>query len=75
VTIIGHIQRGGSPTARDRILASKLGAAAIDALLSGEKGVMMGEIGGKLVATPIHETWEKQKPIDNALIELSQLLM
>jgi 6-phosphofructokinase 1 len=75
VTIIGHIQRGGSPTARDRILASKLGAAAIDALLSGEKGVMMGELGGKLAMTPIHETWEKQKPIDNTLIELSHLLM
>lgn len=75
VTIIGHIQRGGSPTARDRILASKLGAAAVQALLNGEKGMMMGELGGKLVMTPIHETWEKQKPIDDTLIELSQLLM
>lgn len=74
VTILGHIQRGGSPTARDRILASRLGAAAVDALLSGENAVMVGERGGQLALTPIHETWEKEKPIDQALIELSQLL-
>lgn len=75
VTIIGHIQRGGSPTARDRILASKLGASAVDALLDGENCVMMGELGGKLALTPMHETWEKQKPIDESLVELSRLLM
>jgi 6-phosphofructokinase 1 len=75
VTILGHIQRGGSPTARDRILASRLGAAAVDALLDGENCVMMGELGGKVVATPMHETWERMKPIDESLIELGRLLM
>jgi 6-phosphofructokinase 1 len=74
VTILGHIQRGGSPTARDRILASKLGSAAVDALLSGDTCVMMGETNGKLVRTPMHETWEKTKPIDQELLALSRLL-
>lgn len=75
VTILGHIQRGGSPTARDRILASRLGNAAVEALINGESKVMVGVVGGKLELTPMHETWEKTKPVDQGLIELTELLM
>ena len=52
VTILGHIQRGGSPTAIDRILASRLGAAAIGALLEGQRNVMMGMRNGQIVYVP-----------------------
>jgi len=74
VTILGHIQRGGSPTARDRILASRLGAAAVDTLLEGQKNVMMGEQAGKIVTVPFEETYSRPKPIDQTLFELSQML-
>ena len=74
VTVLGHIQRGGSPSARDRVLAAKLGSAAVKGLLSGETNVMAGEINGKVVLTPMRDTWEKKKAIDNSLVELSQVL-
>ncbi len=74
VTVLGHIQRGGSPTARDRVLAAKLGSAAVEALLHGETNVMAGEINGNVVLTPMRDTWEKKKAVDNSLVELSQVL-
>src|SRR5690606_17529899 len=57
VTILGHIQRGGSPSARDRILASRLGAAAVQALVDGKNKVMAGEMNRDVVFTPMRETW------------------
>lgn len=74
VTILGHIQRGGAPTARDRILATRLGTAAVQALLDGESGKMAGEIKGEVVLTPLRETWEKRASINPALVELVELL-
>lgn len=74
VTVLGHIQRGGSPTARDRVLAAKLGSAAVEALLAGELNVMAGEINKKIVLTPMRDTWEKKKAIDNNLVELAGIL-
>ena len=53
VTVLGHIQRGGAPTAFDRILASRLAAAATDALLGGQSGVMMGLRGNEIVPVPL----------------------
>ena len=53
VTVLGHIQRGGAPTAFDRILASRLAAAATDALLGGRSGVMMGLRGNEIVPVPL----------------------
>jgi 6-phosphofructokinase 1 len=70
VSILGHIQRGGSPTARDRVLASKLGAAAVDALLAGEVDKMAGEESGQVRLTSFTETWEKKKPVDMGLRDL-----
>lgn len=70
VVVLGHIQRGGSPTARDRVLASRLGAAAVERLMAGKAGVMVGEVAGELVYTSFRETWEKTKALDQARLEL-----
>lgn len=74
VCVLGHVQRGGSPTARDRILASKLGAAAVDALIEGKSGYMIGELNGEIVSTPLRETWERKKELDNNLLQLMAVL-
>jgi 6-phosphofructokinase 1 len=74
VSILGHIQRGGSPTARDRVLGAKLGSFAVESLIEGETGVMAGEIGETLTLTPFPETWEKKKPIDKYLWRLTEVL-
>ncbi len=74
VCVLGHIQRGGSPTARDRVLASKLGAAAVDALASGKSGYMAGELKGEIALTPLRDTWEKRKELDQNLLHLMKIL-
>lgn len=70
VSVLGYIQRGGNPTHFDRLLATKLGAFAIECLLSGQDGGLVGEIGGKLIMTPFEDTWTKKKPIDQWLLAL-----
>ena len=70
VTVLGHIQRGGSPTARDRILATKLGAYAVAAIAQGKTDVMVGEVGGRLQTTPLEETWTRKKALDPFLLKL-----
>ena len=74
VTILGHIQRGGSPTAADRILGSRLGAAAADALLDGRADVMIGEVGGELTSTPLETTWTGSVALDERLVSLAARL-
>jgi 6-phosphofructokinase 1 len=74
VCILGHVQRGGSPTASDRILASKLGAAAVEALIGGVWDVMVGEVGGRILRTPLPDTWEKKKPVDPNVLLLVETL-
>jgi 6-phosphofructokinase 1 len=74
ICVLGHIQRGGSPTARDRLLASRLGVAAVDALIEGQSGVMVGEIHGKICFTPLRDTWTKRKTIDKDLWRLAKIL-
>ena len=74
ICVLGHVQRGGSPTARDRVLASKLGAAAVDALIKGMSGYMVGDLKGDIVFTPLRETWEKKKELDNNLLQLGKIL-
>jgi len=75
VTVLGHTQRGGSPTARDRVLASRLGAAAVEALLVGQTNVMVGLEDGRVVTTPMHEVHSRKKPPDYELLKLIQLLV
>lgn len=74
VCILGHVQRGGAPTARDRVLASRLGAAAVEALLTGETGKMAGEVGGQVVLTPYEQTWMRKKPISPEMLDLAGTL-
>jgi len=74
VTILGHLQRGGSPTAVDRILASRLGEAAIRALLDGQRNVMMGVRNGEVVYVPFTKAVSHNKPVNADLIELVKIL-
>jgi 6-phosphofructokinase 1 len=74
VCILGHVQRGGSPTARDRVLASNLGAAAVSALLTGKSGNMVGEVKNEIVYTALADTWRKKKTLSPRLEELAGLL-
>ncbi|MDH4462194.1 MAG: 6-phosphofructokinase [Spirosomataceae bacterium] len=74
VTNLGHIQRGGSPTAYDRILASRLGLGALEGLLKGEKNVMAGIVNDELVYTPFHDTITKKKLINKDLLRMASIL-
>ena len=74
VTILGHIQRGGSPTAADRILASRMGAAAIDALLDDQRNVMIGIQDDKIVYIPFSQAIKNQKPINRDLLNTLKIL-
>ena len=71
VCVLGHIQRGGTPTARDRILASRLGAAAVDILREGG-GAMAGDAGGALVRVPLRDTWERRRAPATELLRLAR---
>lgn len=68
VSILGHLQRGGSPTANDRILASRLGAASIEALLEGQRNVMIGVEHDQVVYVPFTKAIKNDKPIDRQLV-------
>ncbi|MDR0616480.1 MAG: 6-phosphofructokinase [Synergistaceae bacterium] len=74
ITVLGHIQRGGSPSSFDAVLASRLGAGAIDALIRGEFGTMVGRINGEIVASPIQVSWEQKKKLDTGMMELVEIL-
>ena len=74
VTVLGHIQRGGTPSALDRIIATKMGAYAVDLLLEGTSGVMVGIESNKLVTYPISHAWEAKKVINEKDYELALIL-
>ncbi len=74
VTVLGHIQRGGRPSARDRILATKLGAFSVEVIGEGKTDVMVGETRGELVTTPLEECWTRKKELDGFLVELIPIL-
>ena len=74
VCILGHIQRGGAPTARDRVLASRLGAAAVKTLQEGHSEIMVGVVNNKIKITPMRVAIGKKKDLDYSLIELAKLL-
>ncbi len=74
VTILGHLQRGGSPTAADRILASRLGAAAIEALKEGQRNVMVGVRNGETVYVPFTQALSHTKCVRSSNIELVKIL-
>ena len=62
-TILGHIQRGGNPTPYDRVLATRLGDAAVERLLAGEKGVCVGIKNNEVITTPIEESFKMKKNV------------
>lgn len=74
VTILGHIQRGGSPTASDRILASRMGEAAINALLEGQRNIMVGIQNDELVYVPFTKAIRNDKPINRDLLNTIKIL-
>lgn len=74
VTTLGHVQRGGAPTAYDRLLATRLGAGAVVALARGEIGMLVGMIQSQVTATLLAEVVGKQKPIDPELLALAKVL-
>lgn len=74
VTTLGHVQRGGAPSAYDRLLATRLGADAVERLACGEYGVLVGLVKGELAVTPLAEVVVTKKPLDQRLLELARML-
>lgn len=74
VTIIGHLQRGGSPTAFDRVLSSRLGYSAVKSLMEGKKNVALGLVDNKISFTTFADAISKKKTIDADLIKMSEIL-
>ena len=74
VSILGHLQRGGSPTARDRILASRTGVGAIEAIMQGQRTVMIGVRNNEVVYVPLSEAIRSDKPFDKKLITVLEEL-
>ena len=70
VSILGHLQRGGRPTAHDRILASRTGVGAIDAIMQGQRNVMVGVRNNEIVYVPLSEAIRSDKPFDKSLIKV-----
>jgi len=74
VLTLGHLQRGGSPVPDDRILASRLGDFAVQAIIEGETGAMAGVVNHQLILTPFTDTYAKHKPVPEELLELLKTL-
>ncbi len=74
VTVLGHIQRGGSPTAFDRVAASRLGYAAVEALLDDQKSAMVGLQNNNVVLVPFRKAVKLHKDVNRQLLEISQIL-
>ncbi|MFI5221692.1 MAG: 6-phosphofructokinase [Bacteroidia bacterium] len=70
ISILGHMQRGGKPTAFDRVLASRLGNAAVEALLRGEKNKMVGMVENKIALTSYDDAINKHKPLNSESLRL-----
>ena len=70
VTILGHLQRGGNPTAHDRIIASRMGVASIQALMEGQRNVMIGIENDEIVYVPFTKAIKNDKPIDRELVNV-----
>lgn len=73
-TVLGHVQRGGAPTASDRLLATLLGAAATEYLARGKSGALMGMIKGEIAATPLSDVVTNRKQLDVRLLDLARAL-
>ena len=74
VSILGHMQRGGSPCAEDRIMASRMGVAAVEALLDGQRNVMIGIVNDELVHVPFSRAIKDDKSVDPAMVQALAML-
>lgn len=74
VSVVGHMQRGGSPTAFDRILASRMGVHAVEALMEGATGMMVGIENQNMVLNPLCTAWERKSTFSPDLLRVSRLL-
>jgi len=74
VTRLGHVVRGGIPSAADRVLATRLGASAVAALASGARGVLVGIVKGDVVTTPLSQITGRTRPADAGLLELARVM-
>lgn len=74
IVVLGHLQRGGAPSCFDTVLASRLGAAAVELLAKGEKGMMVGRINGNIVSSPIRAAWESKRELDSDMLRLVETL-
>lgn len=73
-TILGHIQRGGNPSAFDRVIASRMGAAAIDALLDDQEGIMIGIMNNNIVHVPLEKSVKLHKSVNMELLKLAEYI-
>jgi len=74
VTRLGHVVRGGTPGAADRVLATRLGDAAVECLSRGESGVLVGLLHGEIAATPLAEVAGRTRPANAELLELARVM-
>ena len=70
VSILGYLQRGGRPSAHDRILASRTGVAAVEAIIQGQRNIMVGQRNNEIVYVPLSEAIRSDKPFDKKLIKV-----
>jgi len=73
-TILGHVQRGGSPCPNDRIIASRMGKAAIEAIVAGEKNIMIGIVKDRITKIPLTRAVKENKKVDRELLEVIDIL-
>jgi len=74
VSVLGHVQRGGNPTVADRLLASRSGVMAVEALRAGRKNLMVGQLNGTMMLTPFEEVIGKAKPLEADLLRILGIL-
>lgn len=74
IVVLGHVQRGGTPTCFDSVLASRLGAAAVDMLIDGQSGMMAGVMNGEVIASPLEAAWGTKRPLDSEMLKLVDIL-
>jgi 6-phosphofructokinase 1 len=74
VTVLGHVQRGGSPSAYDRILATRLGCGAVEALLEGQSGVVTGMLASQVAYTPLEEAVAELRPVNERLHSIARMM-
>ena len=74
IVVLGHLQRGGAPSCFDTVLASRLGAAAVELLIKGGRGMMVGRVNGNIVSSDIKTAWETKRSLDADMLRLVEIL-